>query len=137
MIMEIWKDIPNRQNYMVSNCGRVKSVDRYVPYGRGQFNKFIKGRILKAAHDKDGYLQLMLGADHPKGLSRKIHRLVMLAFKGHSNLEVNHKDGNKQNNKLNNLEYCTHSENHIHARYVLGKLIGKNHWYYKRNHNVV
>ena len=129
-----WKLIPGIKGYMVSDTGLIKSIDRFIPPGRGQLKRFRRGKILYPAFDKDGYLQLLLGGNHPNGLTRKVHRLVLLAFIGPSHLEVNHKDGDKENNNLNNLEYCTHSENHIHARYVLGKMIGKNHWYYQRHH---
>lgn len=51
-----------------------------------------------------------------KGHTKTIHRLVMLTFKGYSKSQVNHIDGNKLNNNLNNLEYCNNRENYFHAR---------------------
>lgn len=64
---------------------------------------------------RDGYLQTMLLGDDGRYHTKKVHRLVCSAFYGKSNLEINHKDGNKLNNHLENLEYCTHSENVQHA----------------------
>jgi len=52
-------------------------------------------------------------------LTWKVHRLVMLTYKWKSNLDVNHKDWNKSNNHIDNLEYCTRSENAIHSYYIL------------------
>lgn len=54
------------------------------------------------------------------GKNKLVHRLVMLAFYGDSKLCVNHKDGNKQNNKLSNLEYVTNKQNSQHRFKVLG-----------------
>jgi len=134
--MEIWKNIPNIDGYQASNYGRLKSIDRFVKPGRGlKTKRFRKGQILKLATDINGYLECKLGADR-KGFTRKVHRIVMMAFVGISNLEVNHKDGNKKNNHIDNLEYATHSENHIHCRKVLKKLVGKNHWRYKNENTL-
>ena len=128
---EIWKDIPNALGYQISNFGNIKSIEREIAPAKGSKPRISKGRVLKPSKDKDGYLMIQLGKFHPYPLSRKIHRLVLLAFVGESTLEVNHIDGNKQNNRLDNLEYVTHSQNHIHCRKVLKKLTGVNHWNYR------
>jgi len=100
---EIWKDIPNYEGmYQVSNLGRVKSL------------KFGKERTLKPGLDGSGYCHIVLC----KGGVQKdkyIHRLVLLTFVGESELQVNHKNGVKTDNRLENLEYCTRSENAQHA----------------------
>ena len=100
---EIWKDIPNYKGmYQVSNLGRVKS------FKRG------KERVLKTVPHKDGYYLVALY----KGGERKmnlVHRFVMLAFVGESDLQVNHINGIKTDNRLENLEYCTALENTRHA----------------------
>lgn len=115
-IPEIWKDIPiTNGRYQVSNKGRVKSI-RYV-HNRG-YNSHIKETFIKAQKCTNGYRFVHLSVN---GTSRQIllHRLVMLAFVGDSNKEVNHKDGDKSNNCLQNLEYVTHSENQYHSYRVL------------------
>lgn len=103
---EIWKDIPDYEGiYQVSNLGRVKSFKR---------NKEI---ILKLCKDKEGYLHVSL-YKNKNVKSHTIHRLVLFSFKPKEYFEncvVNHKDGNKSNNTLDNLEWCTITENNQHA----------------------
>ena len=112
---EIWKDVPGHEGlYQVSNLGRVKSL------------RFGKERILKPTPDKDGYYQVDLWKGG-EGKTNKIHRLVMLAFFGESDLEVNHINGIKTDNRLENLEYCTPSENIQHALDIGLMAIGENH----------
>ena len=101
---EIWKDILGYEGkYMVSNWGRVKSLN---------YNRTGKERILKAGDNGNGYLEVILFKEG-KGKHYKIHRLVAQAFlensKGYN--EVNHKDENKQNNCVENLEWCSRSYN--------------------------
>ena len=94
---EIWKDKKNYEGrYQVSNCGRVKSLN----YHRMGFEKILKTKV-----DKDGYLTVML--NNPRKTFR-VHRLVAEAFiPNPDNLpQVNHKDENKQNNVVTNLEWC-------------------------------
>ena len=98
---EIWKDKKDYEgHYQVSNCGRVKSI------------KFGKEKILKLIKDKDGYLQVTLCKNNIKKVY-KVHRLVAEAFLDNpNNLPcINHKDENKLNNIVTNLEYCTYSYN--------------------------
>ncbi len=132
--MEIWKDIVGYEGlYQVSNLGRVKSFDRYVRNGTS--NKNIKrGKILSpCVNPKCGYMQVNLIKDKNKKI-KTIHRLVAEAFI--PNLEnkpcVNHIDGNKQNNKIDNLEWVTHSENTIHAIKMGLKINLKGINHYKR-----
>jgi len=102
-IEEIWKDVPSYDGlYQASNFGRVRSL------------KFDKERILKPAPDKFGYHLVVLCKGGVRKTS-KVHRLVMLAFVGESDLDVNHINGIKTDNSLENLEYCTRSENIRHA----------------------
>ena len=100
---EIWKDIPNYEGvYQVSNLGRVKSL------------KFGRDKILKPQEDGGGYMQVGLWKEG--GVKKlKVHRLVMHLFIGASDLQVNHKNGIKTDNCLENLEYCTGSQNVQHA----------------------
>lgn len=133
--MEIWKDIKNYEGlYQVSNLGNVRSLDRI----RKQFNhngiatvKY-KGRILKKQLQKrTGYRTVTLYDNNRNGKIKSIHRLVAETFLDNPNdyPVINHKDGNKLNNNVNNLEWCTVSHNVKHA-YSIGlvkikKLYGK------------
>jgi len=119
---EIWKDVVHFENiYQVSNFGRVKTKKREMYYdrnvGRGVELKTVYPRIRKPKLNKHtGYL--MVGCNG-KGKSRNvtIHSMVSKAFIGEvkKGYAVNHKDGNKLNNKLENLEIITHQQNSIHA----------------------
>lgn len=96
-----FKDIPGYEGlYKISTCGAVISVAR--------------DRILSPTRHKDGYLLVGLS----KNSNRKfftIHRLVMLAFVGSSDCHVNHRNGIKDDNRLENLEYVSPKENQQHA----------------------
>lgn len=108
-MIELWKNIKGFDNcYMVSNYGNIKSLPR-----NGTINK---ERILKPAIRGD-YLFVRLVGNH-KDKKCSVHRLVAKAFIPNPENKpcVNHKDGNKLNNKADNLEWCTQSENMIHAR---------------------
>lgn len=112
---EIWKDIKDYEGlYQVSNLGRVKSLSKTLWNGVGYFES--KERILVPGKDKDGYLQVGL-YKNKKRKSFKIHRLVGQHFilNEENKPEINHKDGDKQNNNVNNLEWVTSSENSTHA----------------------
>lgn len=114
--MEIWKDIKGFEGYyQVSNMGNVRSLDRTVRH-KNHSSRFIKGKILKPGTETCGYSFVCL-TKNTKRVYARVHRLVADAFienkqKKH---EVNHIDGNKQNNQVSNLEYATHSENMQHA----------------------
>ena len=111
---EIWKDIPGYERlYQVSNLGNVKSLSREMWNGVSFWKS--KERILKVRKCSNGYLDCLLYDIKRKAKRKRVHRLVMLAFHGPSDLEVNHIDGNKKNNCEWNLEYCTNRENSLHA----------------------
>lgn len=112
---EIWKDIENFDKYQVSNQGRVRSKERIVN-GRKR-----KETILKPSLNKKGYLQVSIIDNENNYKTRKVHRLVALAFiPNPKNLaQVNHIDGNKSNNKVENLEWCSNLENMRHS-YKIG-----------------
>lgn len=105
---ETWVSIPNFSLYEASNLGRIRSLN----YKRSGVVKVIQPSI-----GKDGYTQSMFLSDNGKYCTFKIHRLIALAFYGirPENTEINHIDGNKQNNAIKNLEYITHSENCKHS----------------------
>lgn len=101
---EIWKDIEGYEGlYQVSNMGRVRSLDRKDKNGQ-----FRNGRVLAGRDDGHGYHTVALYRDG-NAKNWLIHRLVAKAFLDNpSNLpEVNHKDENKANNAVSNLEWCT------------------------------
>lgn len=112
---EVWKPIPNFvKGYEVSNKGRVKRLDMYRDW-KGH-KMFIKGGICSISKNKQGYLVVGM-AINKKPRTKQIHRLVALTFLSNPNNlpQVNHIDGNKQNNHVENLEWCTSSENLKHA----------------------
>lgn len=111
---EIWKDIPNYEGlYQISSFGNVKSFPRKGTQTR-------KERILKFKKDKKGYFFVHLSKNNIQK-SIKIHRKVAILFIPNplNKPQINHIDGNKQNNKLENLEWCTNGENQLHA-YKIG-----------------
>lgn len=118
-----WADRDIQPGYFVSNLGRVKNVGRTVVQ-RGNGGKLYEhsypARILKPGHDSDGYLVVVLCCPGNKHVNGRIHRLVAHCFlnsPGSSDRnQVNHIDGNKENNVVSNLEWCTVLENNVHAR---------------------
>ncbi len=106
--IEIWKPIPDHDGYEVSNCGRVRS------YWNNYANKNIGPKILCQIVTDKGYHRVPI-RKNKKPRIWFTHRLVMLSFIGPSALETNHKNGIKSDNRLENLEYVTHSENEHHA----------------------
>ena len=102
--MEVWKDIAGYEGlYQVSNLGRVKSLRN---------NKMRKEKILKVKKNTTGYLYLSLYKNNV-GKNYLLHRLVAKTFlKNPNNYPcINHKDENKENNNINNLEWCTYLYN--------------------------
>lgn len=112
--MEIWKDIKGFEGrYMVSNTGMVKSLKRIRKFG-SQVRE-INERILKTACDRNGYPFIVL-SDYPNKKQSMVHRLVALAFIDNPDGLpcVNHKNGIKTDNTVDNLEWVTYSENSKH-----------------------
>jgi hypothetical protein len=100
--METWLPVKDFNDYEVSNYGRVRSLKTNT--------------IMKSYTTKNGYQQIKLfskSKHHP----RYIHRLVAAAFFDcdYEEFEINHIDGDKENNFIGNLEWCKHSENTRHA----------------------
>ena len=102
MNIERWKPIENFPNYLISNAGKVKNQKTE--------------RILKSCNDSHGYPQVILSNNGYKQAHR-IHRLVAKAFVGgqDDSLEVNHRNGIKNESNMTNLEWVTHRENTKHA----------------------
>lgn len=114
--MEIWKTIIGYGDYAVSNKGRVKSKEREITRKKmGAYN--VKERLLSQYVNKYGYKCVSLQKDN-KRITLPVHRLVLTTFQPINNddLQVNHKDGNKLNNSLDNLEWVTAKENIEHAQ---------------------
>lgn len=121
-IEEIWKDIPGYETYyQISNFGNVRSLDRYYN------GRKLKGKLLKLSPNKFGYLRFTAKKDNiTKTLH--VHRIVLLTFNPiNEEKQVNHINGIKSNNRLENLEWCTDSENKIHA-YKIGLMVGGNEY---------
>ena len=109
---EIWKDIEGYEGlYQVSNLGRVKSLSKYDRLGRLHVE-----RIKSTVNNGNGYLSVNL-KHNGKQVMRTVHRLVADAFIQNklSLPEVNHLNGDKTDNRVSNLEWCTHSENMQHS----------------------
>lgn len=112
---EVWKDVAEYEGfYQVSNKGNVRSVERRDSRGCRR-----RGRVLKPGYDGSGYPQVNM-YQNGKLKTKKVHRLVADAFipnpKGF--LEVNHKNENKTNNELSNLEWCTREYNINHGTLI-------------------
>jgi hypothetical protein len=101
---------------------QIPGYPRYLIDENGTVVSTVGGKwgVLKPQKGPNGYQIIALG----HGNTFLIHRLVMLAWIGPSDLIVNHKNGIKDDNRLENLEYVTHSENHRHA-YRTGLRCGK------------
>ena len=117
--MEIWADVLGYEGYYkVSNTGKVKSVDRVVIYSNGANYSYI-GKELSLKRRKDGYYTACLCKNsNEKNLF--VHRLVALAFIPLVDGKefVNHKNGLKYDNCVENLEWCNFSENNKHAHEI-------------------
>lgn len=132
---EIWKDVKDYEGlYQVSNIGRIKSLSRFVnTYKKGRIKK---EHILSIIDNGNGYCYVTLSKNN-KHKNYFVHRLVASAFINNPNnyKEINHKDNNKKNNCVDNLEWCDRSYNvkysydkgyHIPSKNLLGKF-GKEH----------
>lgn len=114
--MEEWKPIIGFIHaeglYEVSNEGKIRSVDRTLVNSLGQ-KRFYKGKILSTHYNHKGYLRVQLGKEG----AVCIHRIVAKTFipNPENKPQVNHIDGDKNNNFSNNLEWVTMKENLDHA----------------------
>lgn len=119
---EIWKEITGYEGYFeVSNLGNFRSKDRIIKYKQNGTRKY-PGKSLKVELMQDGYSRIVLMKESVKK-RYMCHRLVAETFIPNPENKpfVNHIDGNRSNNCVTNLEWCTQSENEIHAVNVLGK----------------
>lgn len=128
--MEIWRDIKGYENlYQISSEGRVRSLDRYVK-NKGKLN-FRKGKILTTSN-RNGYSSVSLSKD---GVitTHSVHRLVALAFLDNPNdfSIINHRNEIKNDNRVENLEWCTHKYNMNYG--TINKRRGESLGYGKNN----
>ena len=114
--VEEWRQVVGYEGYYeVSSLGNLRSVDRYVKYPKGG-QMLRKGKPMRQNKNKYGYVDVRLGK---LGVEKAhlIHRLVASTFLDNpeSKPEVNHKNGIKSDNRLENIEWATKSENRLHA----------------------
>lgn len=120
--------------YQITDTGIVIALERKVAMPKGG-HKIIKEHRPKLSTTVKGYLKVMLTNNEGIRKGFFVHRLVAFSFIGYSPLQVNHKDLNKQNNNISNLEFVTNRQNAIHAfdktkthsRYT-GVTKNRNHW---------
>lgn len=107
-LTEVWKDIKGYEGiYQVSNMGNVKRLDCSV-FVKGKGYRHLKARNTKQHLDHHGYKKVHLWKNN-KDKPFFVHRLVAMAFLDNPNNypQINHKDENKENNEITNLEWCT------------------------------
>lgn len=114
---EIWKDIKDyRGYYQVSNLGRVKGIERIVYAGSGKYRKQYEKIMSNKKNNGNGYKIVSLNKD---GISKNyyVHRLVAESFIPNLNNypQINHKNENKSDNNINNLEWCTPKYNNCYG----------------------
>lgn len=113
---EIWKNIPNYEGYyQASNLGRIKSLRRYKQ--NHSKLQIVEEKIINQYINKhNGYVYSMLYKDGTEKNCR-VHKLIAQTFipNPENKKTINHIDGNKANNRVDNLEWATNRENIIHA----------------------
>lgn len=108
---EIWKKYPDYSFIEVSNLGNVRTKNRYATDKNG-VKRFIKGRVLKQSPSHNGYMSVSFHTNG-KRVCLRVNRMVAITFipNPHNYPEVNHKDCNRLNNRLDNLEWCSRKYN--------------------------
>lgn len=103
----VWKTYPGIDFLQANQFGEVRTIDHYTE-GKDRKRRFIKGHVLKQYADRHGYMQVYPYVNG-KHVKLQTHRIVATCFLPNpDNLpEVNHKDNNRKNNSVSNLEWCT------------------------------
>lgn len=116
-----WTTVKGFSDYEVTKCGRIRKKDTFINVD-GWKPYFRKGKELKFTYDKDGYLKTALRKDGKRYYLR-VHRIVANTFipNPHNHPVVNHKNGIKDDNAVENLEWCSFSYNTKHGFDVLGR----------------
>lgn len=116
MFKEYWKDIPGFENrYQASNLGRIKSLSKTYKTGRGYY-RTVPDRIMKCNKlTPKGYMRVRIDK-----ITYQLHRLIAITFLGaplpnSDRIQVNHINGDKTDNRVENLEWVTNQENRDHA----------------------
>lgn len=112
---EIWKEFyVGDLCYYASSLGRIKRGNSIVTWDNGKkiCSKVLSPKILRGTLTTDGYVRISIG----KRKTYFVHRVIAFCFMGNSSLEVNHKNGNKLDNRVLNLEYVSHLGNMRHAK---------------------
>lgn len=111
---EAWAPVPGFPGYEASNFGRVRSVPRTIEVKRagGKYLRPLSGALLATQRGPKGYLHLALRASG-KGRTFAVHQIIGMTFLGARPVghEIAHWDGNKENNRVENLRYATSKEN--------------------------
>ena len=112
---EQWEKIKDFENYEISNRGEIRLLDYSIIDKFGKKRKY-KGHLLKQAVNSSNYKKVSL-RKNGQNYNKYVHRLLAETFIPNPNFLpcVNHKDGNKWNNNLDNLEWCNEEENTLHA----------------------
>ena len=120
---EVWKEYPDYPFIEGSSLGRVRTIDRYVTCKNGR-KRFVKGQVLTQRCDKDGYLYVVFSVNG-KSVYLSAHRFIAECFLPNplGLPQVNHKDCNRTNNCVGNLEWCTSEYNNAY-REKYGKALG-------------
>lgn len=107
----VWKTCPEYPFIEANQFGEIRTIDRDVIYKNGRKHHY-KGHVLKQREDKNGYMVVGVGMNGKK-FTLKVHRIVASSFLPNpDNLpQVNHKDCDRTNNNVSNLEWCTTQEN--------------------------
>lgn len=135
---EVWKDIKGYEGiYQASNLGRIKSLDR-IKHTKGRYGEMqtkIKGIILKSCANHDNYLEVVL-SKNGKSKTRRVNRIIAETFIENPNnyKQVNHINGIKTDNRVDNLEWCNCKDNIHHAlkNNLMKPVRGKEHYMAKK-----